>query len=206
MFAERANLWHRSLMLKIKDHRIPQYISPEITEPGFSGPAQPQRRPFFTRMIFFFILLSVWVLLSGRFDFFHLTLGIISCALVTFFSGDLLSPELRNMGLLRSWARFIGYIPWLLYQIFLANLHILYLVFHPRMIELIDPKIIRFQSKFKKELPLVIFANSITLTPGTITVYVSVDGEFQVHAIDEKSGAALPGEMESRILKALGEK
>ena len=91
------------------------------------------------------------------------------------------------------------YIPWLLYEIFLANLHILYLVFHPRMMELIDPKIIRFRSKLKKDFSLVTFANSITLTPGTITVYVSIDGNFHVHAIDKKSGDALPGEMEDRV-------
>jgi multicomponent Na+:H+ antiporter subunit E len=73
------------------------------------------------------------------------------------------------------------------------------------MMELIDPSIIRFQSKLKDDLPLVIFANSITLTPGTITVYVSVDGNFQVHAIDRKSGEPLPGEMETRIINAFKE-
>jgi len=99
----------------------------------------------------------------------------------------------------------LGYIPWLLYQVLMANLYILYLVFHPRMMERIDPRIIRFQSRLKNELPLVIFANSITLTPGTITVYVSVDGAFQVHAIDRKSGEPLPGEMEARISRAFEE-
>ena len=43
------------------------------------------------------------------------------------------------------------------------------------------------------DLALVVFADSITLTPGTITVYVSIDGEFSVHAIDERSRRALPG-------------
>ena len=104
-----------------------------------------------------------------------------------------------------SWIRFIRYIPWLLYQIFLANLHVMVLTFHPKMMDLIDPKIIKFRSKLRSDLSLVTFANSITLTPGTITVYVSIDGGFSVHAIDKKSSEGLPGEMEARIAKAFGE-
>ncbi len=90
-------------------------------------------------------------------------------------------------------------------EIIKANLHVLYLAFHPRMMELIDPRIIKFQSKLKSNLALVTFANSITLTPGTITVDISVDGDFKVHAIDKASGDPLPGEMERRIAKAFGE-
>ena len=54
----------------------------------------------------------------------------------------------------------------------------------------------------EKEISLVTFANSLTLTPGTITMYVSVEGAFQVHAIDKASGDPLPGEMEKRIARA----
>ena len=62
---------------------------------------------------------------------------------------------------------------------------------------MIDPEIIEFKSGLKSELALLTFANSITLTPGTITVFVSIYGDFKVHAIDRPSGAALPGEMET---------
>ncbi len=103
------------------------------------------------------------------------------------------------------WLRFIRYAPWLIYQVFLANLHLLYLTFHPRMHDLIEPKIINFQSKLRSDISLVTFANSITLTPGTITVYVSSEGEFSVHAIDDKSAEGLPGEMEARVARAFGE-
>jgi len=73
------------------------------------------------------------------------------------------------------------------------------------MMELIDPRIIKFRSRLKSDLALVTFANSITLTPGTITVYISLDGDFKVHAIDKASGEPLPGEMEARIARAFGE-
>ena len=100
---------------------------------------------------------------------------------------------------------FIRYIPWLLYEVFLANIHILYITFHPRMMELIDPKIIKFNSKLQGDLSRVTFANSITLTPGTITIYVSIDGMFTVHAIDKPSREALPGRMEEMIARTFKE-
>jgi multicomponent Na+:H+ antiporter subunit E len=95
-------------------------------------------------------------------------------------------------------------VPWLLGQILLANLRIFRLVFHPRMMERIDPHIVRFQSSLENPLALVTFANSITLTPGTITVTLTLDGQFKVHAIDKPSGEALPDAMEDRIREAFG--
>ena len=166
----------------------------------------PSRKRIAPYLLTFFIMFFLWILLSGKFDPFHLTLGIISCAIVALFSGDLLFESVRLKGLPGSWIRFILYCPWLLYQIFLANLHLLFLSFHPRMMDLIDPQIFRFRSKLKSDLALVTFANSITLTPGTITVYVSLDGDFSVHAIDQKSKEGLPGEMEIRVARAFSEK
>ena len=162
-------------------------------------------REIFPRILTFCILFCLWLILSGQYDIFHITLGVISCTIVTLFSGDFLFAGSRQTGLIRLGFRIAAYIPWLLYQIILANFHILYLVFHPKMMDLIDPSIIRFQTSLKDELSLVLFANSITLTPGTITVYVSVDGDFQVHSIDKKSGEPLPGEMETRIINAFKE-
>ena len=170
-----------------------------------SRPSRARKRvtPF---LLTFFIMFVLWILLSGKFDGFHLILGIISCSIVAYFSADLLfeTPSIKVTRLAGSWIRFVRYVPWLLYQIFLANLHLLYLSFHPKMMDLIDPKIIKFRSKLRGDLSRVTFANSITLTPGTITVYVSLDGNFSVHAIDKKSREGLPGEMEARIARAFG--
>jgi multicomponent Na+:H+ antiporter subunit E len=103
------------------------------------------------------------------------------------------------------WLRWLTYIPWLLYQIFLANLHVMYLVFHPKMMELIDPQVIEFDTRLKSDYARTTFANSITLTPGTITVNATVLGRFAVHCIDRPSSAALPGDMEKRIVKVFRE-
>jgi len=166
-----------------------------------------RRRPFAPFVITFLIMFALWIVLSGQFDFFHLSLGVISCALVSFFSSDLLFPNPNlSMGNLAGMSlRFFPYIPWLMYQIFLANLHLLYLAFHPRMMDLIDPQIIKFKTLLRNDLARVAFANSITLTPGTISIYVSDDGYFRVHAIDTQSGEGLPGEMEQRIGRVFGE-
>ncbi|MCG6929385.1 MAG: Na+/H+ antiporter subunit E [Desulfofustis sp.] len=156
-------------------------------------------------IIAFCICLATWIVLSGRFDALHLTLGVLASGVVALGAGTILISW-RGLGRLpRQWLGFIGYIPWLLYQIFLANLHVLYLAFHPRMIELISPEIIHFKSRLKRPMSLFIFANSITLTPGTITVFVSITGEFAVHAIDEPSAASLPGKMEEKVARLMGE-
>jgi len=153
----------------------------------------------------FIICFATWIVLSGRFDFFHIALGIIACTIVASLSGSILISRRGLENLPGQWFGFIVYIPWLLYQVLLANIHVMYLVFHPRMIELIDPRIISFKSRLKKPMSLFIFANSITLTPGTITVFVSITGEYAVHVIDEKSGKSLPGEMEERVARLMGE-
>jgi len=160
---------------------------------------------FYPAAVTFIIMLGVWVLLSGKFDAFHLSLGVISCGIVAYFSSDLLFADPRPQGLLSQWIRFVKYIPWLMFEIMKANIHVTYLVFHPRMMDLIDPRIIKFHSKLKSDLALVTFANSITLTPGTITINVSIDGDFKVHAIDKASADPLPGEMEAHVARTFGE-
>jgi multicomponent Na+:H+ antiporter subunit E len=166
-------------------------------------PAPEEIRGRGARPVLFVVLFAFWIIFSGRFDALHLVLGLISCAIVTLFSGDLI-PELQAHSIPRAWLRFVSYIPWLLGQILLANLRILVIVFHPRMMDRIDPHIVRFRSHLKSPVSLVAFANSITLTPGTITISVKPDGEFKVHAIDKVSGDALPGDMETRVNRAFG--
>lgn len=126
-------------------------------------------------------------------------MGIVASALVTAMSGDLIFTSCETRRLFGLWLRLAGYIPWLIYQIFKANLHVMVLVFHPRMRDLIDPKIITFDSRLKNDYARMLFANSITLTPGTITVDVTVWGRFSVHCIDEVSSRSLPGTMEAKI-------
>ena len=171
-----------------------------------SSPAlSPRTKKIISFSISFLICFATWIVLSGRFDLFHIGLGVIASGIVASVSGNILISRRGLQNLPKQWLGFITYVPWLVYQVLLANLHVMYLVLHPRMIDLIDPRIIHFKSRLKKPMSLFIFANSITLTPGTITVYVSITGDFTVHVIDEESGTALPGDMEDRVAGLMGE-
>lgn len=177
---------------------------PPTPEENPSKTIRPRRLPI-TFVLSFLILFILWIVLSGKFDGFHITLGLISSAIVAAISGDLLFTSTQPRGLFSLWLRLFAYIPWLIYQIFLANVHVMYLVFHPKMMDLINPQIIEFESRLKSDYARTTFANSITLTPGTITVNVTVLGRFSVHCIDDPSGLSLPGGMEERVVKVFRE-
>lgn len=162
----------------------------------FSG-AQRRKTAFQNFIGTGIILFAFWVLLSGQFDAFHLTLGAICASLVAYLYHDLLFANVR-VGDMRivAW-RFITYIPWLLYQILMSNIHVASLVLRRKMP--IDPKIVTFKTKLETDISCVTLANSITLTPGTITMEIR-DGVYYVHALSKKVADELrAGEMEDRV-------
>ncbi|MFP3984034.1 MAG: Na+/H+ antiporter subunit E [Desulfurivibrionaceae bacterium] len=146
----------------------------------------------------FILLFGFWLLLSGRFDLFHISLGLISSLLVSLMSADLLFQWDRKGGRLAEAGRFFLYIPWILKEILLSSLHVAYLALHPDMKSLLNPGVIIFKTRLRKNISRAVLANSITLTPGTITIRV-VDDVFYVHALTSMFAAGLPGEMEKRI-------
>jgi len=155
------------------------------------------------RILIFLILMAVWLVLSGQFDAFHVTLGVISAAFVTAFSGDMLFLR-RDRGIgerVVEGFRIIGYLFWLLWEVFVANMHVLYLSLHPRSRDLMEPQVVRFKTRLKTDFAKYVFANSITLTPGTVTISIEGD-EFVVHAISRKTAESLPGVMEVRVAAA----
>ena len=155
-------------------------------------------------VITFIIMVIFWICMSGLFDPWHFGLGLLSCALVSYMSHDLLFQDFKLRPKLTEYRRFIQYLPWLLYQIYLANIYVVKLALSPRMQEKIYPHVVKFKSRLKNELALVVFADSITLTPGTITVLLE-DDTFYVHAIDIGVAESLPGEMEERVGHIFGE-
>lgn len=155
-----------------------------------------------SKLATFLIMAVVWVVLSGMFDPFHLTLGVICCGLVAHFSHGLLFWGGDAKSWTRGLVRWILYVPSLLWEIVLANIHVIRVVLHPRMLEVIDPQVIRFRTVLTRPISKVTLAQSITLTPGTITVDVR-DGEFTVHALTRSTAEGCPGAMEERIRWAL---
>ena len=164
-------------------------------------------RYFYTAMHYFytfFLLAGFWLLMSGKFDLFHLTLGLLSCAIVTILSADLLFREKEKKGRMAEAGRFLMYIPWIIQEIFLSTLHVAYLALHPDMKNLIKPRVVNFKTRLRNNIARVTLANSITLTPGTITIRME-DDVFSVHALSSKVAADLPGEMEKKIGHIFGE-
>ena len=144
----------------------------------------------------FGLLFGVWLLLSGIFTPFFLAVAVLACALVVIiaarmdrFDGDPLSWSLR--------ARGIGYVPWLAWQIVRANIVVMRLVLRRDMA--IDPRLEWVPAGQKSDLGIAIYANSITLTPGTISASVET-GRILVHALTREGIADLrAGEMDAAV-------
>ena len=170
-----------------------------------SGTGTKSGSAFFPFFITFVFMFATWIILSGKFDPLLLGLGLFSSAVVAWFFHDLLfaGVTMKQTGV---FIRFCRYMPWLVVEIIKANFHILYLVFHPRMLQLIDPHIIQFQTGLKSDIAITTLANAITLTPGTVTITATSEGGFRVHAIDRPSAQSLPGAMLDRVAHVYGEK
>ncbi len=134
------------------------------------------------------MLMAFWLLLSGHYDFLHISFGIFSVILVLFINQPLrrhlVSLEAHSPTLKLNFWRLLYYIPWLLWQIVLASLQVAQAVLHPKCP--IDPALLRFKTRLGNTSSRVILGNSITLTPGTITVDIA-DDEFLVHGLMDLS-------------------
>ena len=122
----------------------------------------------------FYMLLSAWKPL----DFFtgFVTATVVSVVLAPIVSGEPAAVRRTGGRLLR----FVLYAVYLLKEIAVANLQIAYVVLHPDLP--IDPKVVRFRAAVWSDSAVTTLANSITLTPGTLTVSVSEDG-FHIHSL-----------------------
>ncbi len=144
-----------------------------------------------------FVLFGVWLLWSGHFkDPLLLGLGVVSCALVVAIAlrMDTVDHEGHPMHLV---GRAVVYWPWLLWAIIKANIDVALRILSPRLP--ISPTMVEVQTSQKSALGQVIYANSITLTPGTVSVDLT-DGMIIVHALSRESAEALmDGEMDRRV-------
>lgn len=152
----------------------------------------------------FLIMLGFWILLSGQFHFILLVSGVVSSLFVAYISHDLLFGKVDILSLIIKTFRFFKYLPWLLWQIVVANFDILYRTLHPGM--KIEPLVIRFKTDLKTDKGITILANSITLTPGTVTMVANKDGEFIVHAIAKgPADSLLSGQMQAKVKEIEGD-
>lgn len=157
------------------------------------------KRHSYTAFVFV-LLMGTWMVFSGLFDVFHLTLGVISCGIVAWMSADLLFDN-RETGIGARFGqtfRLLAYFGWLLWQVVLANLHLIKLAFASK--EALQPQIVRYPCRLKSDFEKYLLANSITLTPGTVTMKIMGD-VYYIHAISDFAASGLDGEMERRIAR-----
>lgn len=151
----------------------------------------------------FIILLGLWLVLSGKYDWFHISLGVVSAFIVTVLQLRInkylyYQKKIASENSL-SWSRLLLYIPWLIWQIILASLQVAYVVLHPRMP--INPSLLKFKTKLPNIAARVILGNSITLTPGTLTINIA-DDEFLVHALTDASQSGIvDGSLPKQVAK-----
>lgn len=144
------------------------------------------------------IMLVFWILLSGEFNLILLISAVFASLFVASISHDLLIGDADIRAGVTRLGRFLKYLPWLLYQILLSNIDLVYRTLHPGMP--IDPCLVKFDTSLRTDIGITILANSITLTPGTVTVEATKDGVFIVHAIaKEPAEGLLSGEMQRRV-------
>jgi multicomponent Na+:H+ antiporter subunit E len=125
------------------------------------------------------ILFGFWLLLSGHYTPLLVGLGVASTVLVVYIAHrmDVIDREGVPLHL---GGRFWVYLPWLMKEILVSNINVARIILDPKLP--IDPALGPFRASQATDLGRVIHAQSITLTPGTVTT--SVDGQdFEIHAL-----------------------
>lgn len=151
----------------------------------------------------FALLFLTWLLLSGIYTGLLLGLGVLSCLLVVAVCRRMQIVDLEGhpnhliIGTLR-------YVPWFLWAIIKANIDVARRIVHPRLP--MSPRVIRVAASQKTHLGQVIYANSITLTPGTVAVETG-EGTIDVHALTgEAAEDVRSGVMDGRVTDLEGER
>ena len=144
------------------------------------------------------LLAGMWLAFSGHYTPLILSFGVFSVALCIFLTMrmDLIDHEgvPVHLGLSA-----VGYWAWLLKEIVKANLDVSRRVLQHEPD--ISPVMFSASTSQRTDVGQVTYANSITLTPGTVSVYLE-DGVIQVHALTQ-SGAddILSGAMDARVTR-----
>ena len=145
------------------------------------------------------VLLGFWLVMSGQMQVFHIITGILAVSFVVWLDRRL-GPLTKDEDAISLHAHFLKlpfYLPWLAWQMILSSLHVGKVILVPR--HKIHPMMLKFNSKMPSNAARVILGNSITLTPGTLTLDIQED-TFLVHALDvQSSESLLAGDMQKRV-------
>ena len=132
--------------------------------------------------ILFFILFSLWLLMSGHYNVLIISLGIISCAFCVYVAkrGKLIDDEGLPIFFM---PRLLNYLIWLFKEILKSNLSTAKVIINGK----VEPETFTVKTSQVTDVAKVTYANSITLTPGTVTTKIQ-KGVFEVHALNSDFG------------------
>jgi len=140
---------------------------------------------FVTSFVAWCLLAWPFVPGTGTLDAQSLLVGVGAALLVALVFGDAMAQEPARLLNPVRWFWLLCYIPVFAYYCIKANLEVAYMVLHPALP--IRPGIVKVRTGLRSRTGITALANSITLTPGTLTVDASDEGELYVHWIDVKS-------------------
>ena len=148
----------------------------------------------------FIILMGFWLLITWSLHIQSLMMGVVACILVVWFCRDMLIfGDERPRIAIRNLFRLVVYVANLVIEIIKANIQVALIVLNPRMP--ISPTLIEFKTNVKSDLGKVILANSITLTPGTLTIDLEND-VYLVHCLTRENAASVVNwHMATRLLE-----
>ena len=155
---------------------------------------------FFHKISLIISLAVLWIMLSGHYTPLLLSLGLLSVLIVAFISSRMNLIIFDQPILQLYFIKFIPYGFWLIIQILRSNIDVCRRILNPKLP--INPQLVKVKSTQTSNLAKVIYANSITLTPGTISI--DLDGsEIEVHSLSEKGVDELKtGNMDKKITDA----
>jgi len=142
------------------------------------------------------LLITAWLLWSGHFNPLLLAFGAFSCLLVGYLTQRMGYFD-NEVFALRFGLRLFSYLAWLAKEVMRSGIDVARVVLDPRLP--ISPRVVEIKASAEHPVDLVIFGNSITLTPGTLTLDVH-RGVIKVHSLTQ-AGAddLLSGEMDRRV-------
>jgi multicomponent Na+:H+ antiporter subunit E len=131
-------------------------------------------------LVLFLVTFATWLLLTWSLNWQQVLAGVVLSGAVTALFARIYSGKTRKFLQPHRWLWAILYLPYFFYYCLKANLDVAYRVVHPELP--IKPGIVKVKTTLKSDIAKVFLANSITLTPGTLTIDVDGD-DFYVHWI-----------------------
>lgn len=136
-----------------------------------------------SRIILFLLALLVWLLLTWPVDLQHLIIGIFISLFIAFMTGDMFVKRAYVFKSVDRYVWFVTrYVPLFIWECLKANIDVAYRVIHPDLP--IKPGIVKVKTSLRSDTGLTFLANSITLTPGTMSVDIDPEnGILYIHWI-----------------------